>query len=144
MNSDTYNIDLIDSTIFETTDEPDWSDDNMKSSYRLTDNDIADMPDDTRDIDALRCLLSEYFDRFKNGYSELELKCDIKRDTFQKVLKLKNGINITYTLLAKFCLGAELSVEETKELFELNGHILNNKDRYDYILLCEIERNGTV
>ncbi len=56
MNSDTYNIDLIDSMIFETTDEPDWSDDNMKSSYRLTDNDIADMPDDTTDIDPLRCL----------------------------------------------------------------------------------------
>mgnify|MGYP003316285760 FL=1 len=144
MNSDTYNIDLIDSMIFETTDEPDCAGDNMKSSYRLTDTDIADMPDDTRDIDALRCLLSEYFDRFKNGYSELELKCDIKRDTFQRVLKLKNGINITYTLLAKFCLGAELSVEETRELFELNGHILNKKDRYDYILLCEIERNGTV
>lgn len=118
MNSDTYNIDLIDSMIFETTDEPDWSDDNMKSSYRLTDNDIADMPDDTRDIDALRCLLSEYFDRFKNGYSELELKCDIKRDTFQRVLKLKNGINITYTLLAKFCYGEVPSVSWTNRFLE--------------------------
>ena len=44
MNSDTYNIDLIDSMIFETTDEPDCAGDNMKSSYRLTDTDIADMP----------------------------------------------------------------------------------------------------
>ena len=139
-----YNIDIIDSIEFETTEEYVQPENNMRSSYFLTDADIAGMPDDTRDIDTLRIRLSEYFERFKNGYSELEVKCDIKRDTFQRVLKLKNGINITYQLLAKFCIGAQLSVDETMELFELNGIFLNKKSRYDYILLGEINRNGTI
>ena len=139
-----YNIDIIDSIEFETTEEYVQPENNMRSSYFLTDADIAGMPDDTRDIDTLRIRLSEYFERFKNGYSELEVKCDIKRDTFQRVLKLKNGINITYQLLAKFCIGAQLSVNETMELFELNGIFLNKKSRYDYILLGEINRNGTI
>ncbi len=139
-----YNIDLIDTLEFETTEEYVQPENNIRSSYFLTDADISDMPDDTRDIDTLRIRLSEYFERFKNGYSELEIKCDIKRDTFQRVLKFKNGINITYQLLAKFCIGAQLSVEETIELFELNGIFLNKKSRYDYLLLCEINRKGTI
>lgn len=148
MNNDafeaTFDIKLIDSLSFEIIGEPEFVVDNgLKSSFKLTDADITGMPDDTRDIDTLRCLLSDYFERF-SGYAELEWKCDIKRDTFQRVLKHKNGINITYTLLAKFCVGAGLTEDETKELFELNGIILNPKSRYDYILLCEVGGKGTI
>lgn len=140
----TKDINKISTMTFDNVDEPKIEENNMKSSYRLTDEDIAGMPDDTRDIDTLRCLLAEYFERFENGYNELEWKCDIKRDTFQRVLKHKNGINITYTLLAKFCLGAGLAEDETVELFALNGHILNEKSQYDYIFLCEIRNKGSV
>jgi hypothetical protein len=60
------------------------------------------------------------------------------------MLRFKGGRNVTYSNLAKFSVGAKLSVSQTKELFRYMGHELSDKVRYDYILLCELKNEGDV
>lgn len=129
---------------FDSTDMPDlWADDAVYS-HRLTDRDLADMPDDTKDLDALKVRLYDLFHEKLGGYAQLEVKCDIKRDTFQKMLRFSNGRNINYTHLAKFCIGASLTEGEARELFLLMGHDLNERNRCDYILLHELRNHGSL
>ena len=124
---------------FESVEIPDlWADGQEKRSFRLTGAQMAAMPSEKKDIGVLRCRLAELFDTHFSSYAQLESMCDIKPDTFQKVLRFKNGRNVTYQLLAKFCVGAQLSEGEAKELFALMGHDLRENSRYDYILLCEL------
>ena len=138
-----YDINKITELAFKSNEIPQFFDEDYAFAGRLTAQDIANMPDETKDIGKLKRRLSEIFNiKLKNNYAKLETDCDIKRDTFQKVLRAKNGRNITYTLLAKFCVGAKLSVQDARELFSLMGHELNDKKyRWDYILICELN-NG--
>ena len=139
-----YDISKIAELTFESNGLPEFFEDDYAFAGRLTAEDIANMPDETKDIGKLKRRLSEIFNiKLNNSYAKLEADCDIKRDTFQKLLRAKNGRNITYPLLAKFCVGAKLSVQEARELFLLMGHELNNnRYRCDYILICEL-KNGS-
>lgn len=140
-----YNLQQIDTIKFESTEMTDFFADTQKGAYRLTVADIAGMPKDTLDIDGLRKKLSDFFvQRLNCNYNMLEARCDIKRDTFQKVLRFKNGRSITYELLAKFCVGVGVSQEEAKELFAMMGHNLSPLNRADYILLCELNNHGDI
>jgi hypothetical protein len=104
-----YDINKVADMTFESNEIPQFFDDDYAFAGRLTAQDIANMPDETKDIGKLKRRLSEIFNiKLNNNYAKLEADCDIKRDTFQKVLRAKNGRNITYTLLAKFCVGAKL------------------------------------
>ena len=127
---------------FESVEIPDlWADGQEERSFRLTGAQMAAMPTETKDIGTLRRRLAELFYTHFSNYAQLESMCDIKPDTFQKVLRFKNGRNVTYQLLAKFCVGAQLSEGEAKELFNLMGHDLREQNRYDYILLCELRNH---
>lgn len=115
--------------------EPDFWEGDEKVSGRMSQAAIDALPDDI-DIDGLRDRLSElFFSKFGNSYPMLEACCDIKRNTFQKVLKYKNGRNVTYILLAKFCIGAGLTTSEAKELFSLMGHGLSSGSRRDAVFM---------
>jgi hypothetical protein len=134
----------IDDNLFDSVGMPDlWADEAIHS-HRLTDRDLAGIPDDTKDLDALKVRLYDLLQEKLGGYTKLEVKCDIKTDTFQKVIRFKNGRNVTYTFLAKFSIGAELTEEEARELFLLMGHELNERNRCDYILLHELRNHGTL
>ena len=141
-----YSLDKIKDMKFETEQMPDlFSISSKKSSYRLTDRDLANLPDETKNITKLRVrLTSLYMEKLKGNGAQLEATCDIKRDTFRKVTSHKNGRSVTYPFLAKFCIGLALSIEEAKELFLLMGHELSHNNRYDYILLCELKNKGTL
>lgn len=123
---------------------PDFWDDNAECSHRLTEQDLAGMPDDTKDLDALKVRLYDLLREKLGGYAKMEIKCDIKTDTFQKVIRFRNGRNVTYTFLAKFSIGAGLTEEEARELFLLMGHDLSERNRCDYILLRELRNHGSL
>lgn len=139
-----FDIRLINQIPFENVDTPLLNHTVLRVVNRLTAVDVDDMPPDGRDINALRLKLSELFNNRFQSYAQLENLCDIKRDTFQKILKFKNGRNVTYDLLAKFCIGAQLSPQEAIDLFALMGYILSRNSRADYILLCELKNKGTI
>lgn len=114
-----------------------------KGAYKLTRNDVNKMP--SENMDDLRCKLVEHFyEKLDNDYNELLIRCDLKANTFQKILNFKGKTNITYKTLAKFSVGAGLTLNETKELFALRGFALNERNRADYILMCEITNRGNL
>ena len=136
----------IDGNLFDSVTMPDlWADD-AAHVHRLTDQDLAGMPDDTKDLDALNVRLYDLLYKKLGGYDKLELHCDIKRSTFQKTIRFSDiqdsKRNINYTMLAKFSIGARLTEAEAIELFSLMGHELNERNRCDYILLHELRNHG--
>lgn len=141
-----HSITDIKTMTFDSTDMPELSaKDSHSASYRMTAAQLAGMPKDNRDIAALRRRISELFnEKLNNNYAKLESNCDIKRDTFQKMLKFRNGRNITYTQLAKFCVGAKISETESRELFSLMGYELNGRNLCDYVLICELQTGSDI
>ena len=142
-----YSLDAMENMSFESEEPVDlWAGADVSGSLMLTDAELADMPEDeTHQVNELRMRLSEIFaTRFDSSYAKLECACGISHSLFQKVLKFRNGRNVTYNLLAKFCIGAKLSVEEAEELFLLMGHMLSDKNRSDYILKCELSRHSDI
>ena len=139
-----YNIGKINEMDFDTEYIVEFEDRvKIKSSYKLTANNISKMP--SRDMDDLRCKLVEHFyEKLNNNYDELLIRCDIKSNTFQKILNFKGKTNITYKILAKFAIGAGLTLKETKELFALRGFSLYERNKSDYILMCEIVNKGNL
>ena len=142
-----YSLDAMENMIFESDEPVDlWGNNDGQSSFMLTQEEFDGMPEDeTHQVNELRMRLSEIFaTRFDSSYAKLECACGISHSLFQKVLKFRNGRNVTYNLLAKFCIGAKLSVEEAEELFLLMGHMLSDKNRSDYILKCELSRHSDI
>ncbi len=127
---------------FENNEIPVFISEPVIADYFLTKGDIVNMPDNKTDIPKLKVELSDIFQEVLNNYAQLESKCDIKRDTFQKMLKHKNGRNITYRMLARFVVGCGLSPARAEGLFAMAGLPLDpERNRYDYVLLCELN-NG--
>lgn len=140
-----FDLNQINLLHFDSTDMPDFSAQlHIGSSFRLSADDECKMPEETKNIEDLRIKLSELFGEKFESYAQLEAKCDIKRDTFQRVLKFKNGKSVTYQLLSKFCVGAGLTIQTAVELFALMGHNLSSQNRCDYILLCELKNRCNI
>lgn len=137
-----FSINSIDDIVFESYEIPQFQEETSTISYRITENQLSKLPLVTKDTNALRRKISEIFNTvFHRNYAKLETECDIKSNTFQKVMRFNNCRNVTYIFLAKFCIGAKLSITVTNELFALMGHELNKKNRSDYILLCELQNH---
>ena len=63
---------------------------------------------------------------FNSNYAMVESRCYISPASMRKYLK--GSRQITRFAVAKFCVGARLSLEKSCELFKLCGHILSPKD----------------
>ena len=147
MDNMKYSLDKIENMIFESEDMPCFEvKEKVKSAYRLTDANIAAMPGTKENnINELRKKISNlFYERINGNFDKLEAFCDIKKNTYQKMMRTQSGRNITYKQLAKFCIGLKLSLGTTKELFELMGHKLSEGNRPDFILLCEIANKGSI
>lgn len=139
-----YDLSQIDTMEFESSDIPElWTHREPRGSFRLTAADIADMPTHSRNDDALRCRLAELLhERFNDSCRDVELCCCIKQDTFCRYLSGKR--KVTYSNLAKFCVGALLSEDEAYDLFLLAGYELSCNLKADFILLCELRNEGDI
>lgn len=133
---------------FSVTEEPDEPHKHGygRVSYRMNAADRSRMPaGGSEQMDELRDRLYALFiEKLGADYKRLELECDIKRNTFQKMVRRSSGKNIVYTPLAKFVVGAKIDVEEATRLFDMIDHHLSEKSRYDYILLCNLRNKGSV
>lgn len=72
------------------------------------------------------------------NYAMLENQCDIKKDTFQKIVRERNGRGISRTMLAKFVVGAKVDMDTADQMFLNFGESLDARNRFDYILMCAL------
>ena len=80
---------------------------------------------------------------FKKNYAELESRCYISEAAMRKYLNGRRPIN-TF-VVARFCVGARLSLEKTCELFKLCGHILSPEVyRLDAIVVDTLKCGETI
>ena len=63
--------------------------------------------------------------RYDNKYSEIYKKCLVTESTLRKYIKGLKSRGITRVILAKLCVGTQLSLKETSELFVLQGYALD-------------------
>ena len=141
-----YDLSRIGEMVFESIEPVDFWAQSEKPSYMLTRAELAGMPESPgKQIERLRRKLSDYFaEKFDCNYSKLQIECDLNPETFRKVLSFRNGRNVTYPFLAKFCVGAGLTVGEAEELFLLMGHQLTTKNMSDYILMCVLDKHDDI
>ena len=132
-----YDINLINSMIFDKEQDEEYS-----SSYELTENQVKNLPRNDEDLSELRNMLADIFaEKLSESYAQLESKCDISADSFRKYIRHITGRVIPAEALAKFCVGAGVSPDDAKLMFELSGRKLSERRKFDYILLCALE-NG--
>lgn len=120
----------------------DWEDSTeLPSTEFISPYNLAEMPPldpDGQRVKLRRLLSSVFHQKLDGNYEYLETRCDIKRDTFQKVLRANGGRGMSRTMLAKFVVGAGLDESTADELFLCQGTGLDRRSRFDYILMCAI------
>mgnify|MGYP001263670392 CR=1 FL=1 len=130
----TFESDDIKEVLYQIPEEND-------GSFRISTGDIDNMPHRTpnENLRILRKMLAELFAKNLNeSYPALETRCDIKHDTFQKILRERNGRNISRKMLARFVVGAKVDLDIAEEMFLCLGHPLERRNRFDYILMCAL------
>lgn len=74
---------------------------------------------------------------YKNT-AQLEVRCGISESVMRKYLK--GTRRITRDAVAKICVGTPLPIEQSEELFTLQGHSLEpTKQLFDYIVVNAIQ-----
>ena len=130
-----YDINLINSMEFDKEPEEEYA-----GSYELTANQVKGLPRNDEDLSELRNMLADIFaEKLGESYAQLESRCDIGAESFRKYIRHLTGRVIPAEALAKFCVGAGVSPDEAKLMFELSGRKLSERRRFDYILLCTLE-----
>lgn len=106
-------------------------------SYRLNQSDP--LPPSCEELQAeLRKHFSSIFATTFENFNQMEIACNISEPSMRKYLK--GTRKITIYAVAKFCIGAKLTVEETVELFKLYGHIISpDIYRFDAVVIDAIQ-----
>ena len=114
----------------------------VAQSFRLSRKNLPPMPDELQK-ELRKNFAAIMATTFKGDYALSENRCYISAAAMRKYL---NGSrSITISAVAKFCVGAKLSVEKTCELFKLCGHILSPDDyRLDAIVVDTIKCGETI
>ena len=110
-----------------------------KTAFRIDPNVINFIRTDHQKNIELRKKISMLFHDgcTKGSYEKIELKAQIKRNTFQKWLS--GNRKISRGMLAKFVVGLELDVEAANELFALHSHGLDpQNNRFDCIIAATL------
>ena len=92
-------------------------------SFRLTPNKNLPPTDTELQIELRRKFVEIMATTFKKNYATLESCCYISEAAMRKYLNGSRSIKLE--VVARFCVGARLSLEKTRELFKLCGHILS-------------------
>ena len=80
---------------------------------------------------------------FRKNYALMDSRCNISEAAMRKYLNGRRPIN-TF-VVARFCVGARLSLEKTCELFKLCGHILSPEVyRLDAIVVDTLKCGETI
>jgi len=87
----------------------------------------------------LKIKLVEFFEKhYKKNFAKLEANCAIHEASMRKYLK--GTRKITREVIAKFCVGTKLSLEQSATLFTLQGHSLEpEKQLFDALVVNALQ-----
>ena len=87
----------------------------------------------------LRIKITEIFtERYGKNFAKFESDCSISEAIMRKYLK--GTRTITREALAKFCIGTRLTLEQSRELFTLQGHSLEPAtQRFDFLVVNALQ-----
>lgn len=88
----------------------------------------------------VRKKLSSIVAKNYENFAQIEVSCDINESTMRKCLNGRR--KITRETLAKFCIGTKLTVEQSEELFTLQGHSLEPETQLFDALIVNALQDG--
>ena len=96
-------------------------------------------PSEEENFATLKIKLIELFmEHYEKNFTKLEVKCAISEAAMRKYLK--GSRKITREVIAKFCVGTKLAVEQSAELFTLQGHSLEpEKQLFDALVVDALQ-----
>ena len=98
-------------------------------------------PSAGENLAALKVKLFELFMKYyKKNFAKLEADCTISEASMRKYLK--GTRKITREVIAKFCVGTKLSLEQSEELFTLQGHSLEPENQLFDALIVNALQDG--
>jgi hypothetical protein len=104
-----------------------------KASYMIPKGAVLPMGNKEKKAKLAKAMLSIYDEKFEN-YNQVEAKCYIQQSIMRKCFNCTR--DVSRGLLAKFCVGAGLSVEEADKLFILQGYRLDpENNRLDAVVV---------
>ena len=100
-------------------------------------------PSEEENFICLRKQISEIYYKQYENFAQLESRCDINESTMRKYLNGRR--KITRVALAKFCVGTKLTVEQSNELFILQGHSLEiDTNRLDALVVNALQEGDDI
>jgi hypothetical protein len=104
-----------------------------KPRYRVTDDDMNDIPTEKDSKIKLRKAITDLFGKLiQLDYKRLTTMTSIKEDTFRKWANGKRSISKEQ--LAMFVIGLKIPADKAIELFNLQGNPLNVNNRFNKIV----------
>lgn len=98
-------------------------------------------PTAEENLTTLKIKLLELFEKhYGKNFVKLEADCTISEASMRKYLK--GTRKITREVIAKFCVGTKLSVEQSETLFTLQGHSLEPKNQLFDALVVNALQDG--
>lgn len=96
-------------------------------------------PTAEENLTTLKIRLLELFEEhYGRDFAKLEVACAISEASMRKYLK--GTRKITREVVAKFCVGTKLSVEQSEVLFTLQGHSLEPKNQlFDALVVIALQ-----
>ncbi len=112
-------------------------------SFRLTSSRYLPPTNDELQLELRKNFVEIMATTFDKSYAKIESRCYISEAAMRKYLNGRRPINIF--VVARFCVGARLSLEKTCELFKLCGHILSPEVyRLDAIVVDTLKCGETI
>ena len=111
-------------------------------NFRLSKNDNLPPTEEEMQTELRKNFATIFATTFDN-YSQFETACNISEHIMRKYIK--GSRKITMYSVAKFCIGAKVTVEKAVEMFKLQGHLISPEDyRFDAIVIDALKCGDSI
>jgi hypothetical protein len=113
---------------FEKTglEEPTYEKTNVSGMFTKSELTMLPPSDEDKQLE-LNIKVGDYIHDKLGSYRNLEMKCNLSSETIRKAIRINGKKKLSRLMLAKLVVGANLSLDEAEELFDLQGSGLNPK-----------------
>lgn len=100
-----------------------FADQSEIADFRFAPGAVLPMGQEAKTNELRKKVQTIIYTRFDGNYAKIDALCYVSKDTLSKFFNKKRGLS--RPMLAKMCVGLDVPLEETEELFILQGHALD-------------------